>query len=223
MIFLPRISQYLRQNFQHNGFVVVPDVLNRELVGQWRQQAERLKTNALTIKRNNGEFELVYRVVPGEVIREQWPELFAFYGDPATLQWIKDVTGETAICTSLSLRSAVNLNIMESTDSVYRWHFDAVPYTLLLYLNDVIPEDGGAMQIIPECKPQLRPDLSHAHIVNVWPQAGTGILMDGTRCYHRVSRLLRPTTRLSIPLVYPNSEAAQRPEGLDEYLYKESA
>jgi hypothetical protein len=223
MISLPRISQLLQQNFQRNGFAVVPDALNQELTRRWRQWAERLKTNALTIKRAHGDFQLVYRVVPGEVIREQWPELFAFYEDPATLQWIRDMTRETAVCTSSSLRSAINLNIMESTDSVYRWHFDAVPYTLLLYLNDVVPEDGGAMQLVPQCKPQVQPDLSQARIVDLWPKAGTCILMDGTRCYHRVSRLLRPTTRLSIPLVYPNSKAAQRPMGLDDYLYKESA
>jgi hypothetical protein len=35
--------------------------------------------------------------------------------------------------------------------------------------------------------------------------------------------LLRPSMRLSIPLVYPNTKAVRRPPGLDTYLYKESA
>lgn len=223
MNYLPSVRDNLRRAFQKNGYAAIPNALPSELIARWRQKAEHLKANALTIHRSDGSFELVYRVVPGEVIQAQWPELFAFYHDPDVIAWIKDVTGEQSIYTSSSLRSAVNLNIMESADSVYRWHFDAVPYTMLLYLNDIVPSDGGAMQMVPGCKPHVQPDLDNAEVIELWPTAGTLVLMDGTRCYHRVSKLLRPSTRLSIPLVYPNKEPIQRPPGLDAYLYKESA
>lgn len=223
MNYLPSVPNILRREFQKNGYAAIANALPAEFIARWRQRAELLKSKALTIHRSDGSFELVYRVVPGEVIQAQWPELFAFYNDPEVIAWIKDVTGEETICTSSSLRSAVNLNIMESADSIYRWHFDAVPYTMLLYLNDIVPRDGGAMQMVPGCKPHVQPDLDNAEVVELWPTAGTLVLMDGTRCYHRVSKLLRPNTRLSIPLVYPNTEAAQRPSGLDAYLYKESA
>jgi hypothetical protein len=221
--YLPPVSSVLRQHFQQNGYAVVPHALPAGLIDRWWRQAEQLKEQARTIKRADGEFELVYRVVTGETIRSQWPELFAFYNDREMLDWIKDISGEKLICTSQYLCSAVNLNIMESAESVYRWHFDAVAYTALIYLNDILPEDGGAMQMVPGCEPHVRPDLNSAGIVELWPTAGTLILMDGTRCYHRVSRLLRPTTRLSIPLVYPNTASIQRPAGLDSYLYKDAA
>jgi hypothetical protein len=213
----------MRREFQQTGYAVMRGALPLNLTERWRQKAEQLKTNALTIERSDGEFKLVYRVVTGEVIQSQWPELFAFYSDPSIPGWTKDLTGENEIYTSSSLRSAVNLNIMENTDSVYRWHFDAIPYTLLLYLNDIVPEDGGAMQMVPGCEPHRVPDLERSHIVELWPTAGTLVLMDGTRCYHRVSQLLRSNTRFSIPLVYPNTERIQRPLGLDTYLYKKSA
>lgn len=223
MKYLPSIPNSLRRVFQENGYAAIPNALPLDLIVRWRQKAEHLKTNALAIHRSEGGFELVYSVITGEVIQNQWPELFAFYSDPSVLAWIRELTGERTICTSSSLRSAVNLNIMESTDSVYRWHFDAVPYTMLLYLNDIVADDGGAMQIVPGCKPHVQPDLHNAEVVELWPTAGMLVLMDGARCYHRVSKLLRPSTRLSIPLVYPNTEAVQRPPGLDTYLYKQSA
>jgi hypothetical protein len=223
MNFLPPVSKSLRRDFQQNGYAAISNALPLDVIERWRQEAEHLKANALTIHRSDGSFELVYRVVTGEVIRNQWPELFAFYSDPRVLQWIKDLTGEQTICTSSALRSAVNLNIMDNADSVYRWHFDAMPYTMLIYLNDVAVRDGGAMQMVPRCELHRVPDLAKSHIVELWPTAGTLVFMDGTRCYHRVSRLLRPTTRFSVPLVYPNTERIQRPSGLDGYLYKESA
>ena len=223
MNYLPSVPNSLRRVFKKNGYVTIPNALPHDLIVRWRQKAEQLKTNALTIRRSEGNFELVYRVVTGEIIQDEWPELFAFYNAPCVLGWIRELTGERVICTSSSLRSAVNLNIMESTDSIYRWHFDAVAYTMLLYLNDIVTSDGGAMQIVPACQPHVKPDLQKAEVVELWPTAGMLVLMDGTRCYHRVSRLLRPSMRLSIPLVYPNTKAVRRPPGLDTYLYKESA
>ena len=45
-------------------------------------------------------------------------------------------------------------------------------------------------------------------------------LMDGTRCYHSAAPVLRPISRLSIPMVFPVSREHERPEGLDDYLYQ---
>ena len=222
MNFLPPIFSGARRDFLQNGYVALPQALPAGLTEQWREKSGQLRDGSLMIKRSEGGFELVYRVVTGEVIQAQWPELFAFYKDSQVLEWISNISGENEICTSSSLRSAVNLNIMESTDSVYRWHFDAVPYTMLIYLNDIAATDGGAMEMVPDCRPHRAPDLTRSHIVQLWPRAGTVVLMDGTRCYHHVSQLLRPYTRLSIPLVYPNSKEVDRPAGLDAYLYRES-
>jgi len=213
--------QTLWQAFAHNRFLIVPDALPRSLVENWRQQALRTIQHARAIARHDGAHDLVYRVVTGEVIRDHWPELFAFYQDEQTVRWVREVTGDAGIGPSARILSAVNLNIMDSMEAVYRWHFDAVPYTLLIYLTDTAPEDGGALEMIQGCGPHEAPDLSVAQIVRHFPAAGTVVLMDGTRCYHRVGPMLRAALRLSIPLVYSAKNASQRPAGLDSYLYEQ--
>jgi hypothetical protein len=202
------ISSQLCQEFHRNRYVVVPKALPPKVVARWQRQAQVLSRYAETIQRNDGEFSLIYRVVSGETIRDQWPELFEFYQDQGIREWIRAITGESAIFTSAHLQSAINLNIMDRPENIYRWHFDAVPYTVLLYLTDVRPKDGGALELIP---------------VRVWPPAGSLLLMDGTRCYHHVAQLLRRTVRYSIPMVYPNAQQTQRPAGLDSYLYQPAA
>lgn len=210
----------LPDQFRAAGYVVVPQALPRDTVDRWRHDAVRMTQYARSIRRTDGEFQLTYRVVTGDSIRDLWPELFAFYTDQSVLDWVKHVTCATAIYASANLQSAVNLNIMDDTDSVYRWHFDAEPYTALLYLNDLSPEDGGALEIIPNCAPHQVPDPNTARPIQLVPAAGTLLLMDGTRCYHRATPMLRPALRFSVPMVYPDRVSAQRPAGLDSYLYE---
>jgi hypothetical protein len=210
----------LRHKFQRLHYVVVPRLLPPRVVRQWRQEAERMTCYAREIRRKNDGMTLVYRVVTGDIIQEKWPELFAFYNDSEMLDWVKAITGERSIFISPHLQSAVNLNLMDNVQSVYRWHFDAVAYTALLYLTNVEPKDGGALELVANCRPHKAPPETQTRRVQLWPAAGTLVLMDGTRCYHRVAQLLRPSIRLSIPLVYPNTRHPVRDKGLDSYLYE---
>lgn len=213
-------SEQLHCDFKRVNHIVVEQALPSKLVKRWRREAEHISEHARLIERKDAEFQLVYRVVTGDIIRERWPELFKVYSHRVLLDWIKDITGEP-VFTSPHIQSAVNLNIMDGSESVYRWHFDAVPYTALLYLTDVRPEDGGALELIPDCQPHTIPDSREAERNQLWPTAGTLVLMDGTRCYHRVAPIVRPSLRLSIPLVYPHAVATyERPAGLDSYLYE---
>jgi hypothetical protein len=211
----------LRREFQRVRYVVLPQALPPDLVKRCRKQAELIAQDSCLIERQEEGNRLQYRVVTGETIRDRWPELFALYNDPAMRRWIENVTSESPIFTSSQLQSAVNLNILDSTESVYRWHFDAVAYTALLYLTDVTPEDGGALELIPNCPPHIVPQSVDSRRIQLWPAAGTLLLMDGTCCYHHTAAMLRPSLRLSIPMVYPNTNTCQeRPAGLDRYLYE---
>src|SRR5512147_1705811 len=220
--FLPR-NRELRPSFERDCFVIVPQALPSSLLERWREQALQMVEHARTISRRDGDFNLVYRVVTGDVIRSRWSELFAFYQDERTLEWVRQVTGDAGVGASEKILSTVNLNVMDSDQAVYRWHFDAVAYTVLIYLTDTDPQDGGALEIVPGCRPHVIPDLQAVERICNFPKAGTVVLMDGTRCYHRVAPMLRATLRLSTPLVYPNAAAAQRPSGLDAYLYDQAS
>lgn len=212
----------LRSAFERDCFVIVPHALPAPLVERWRRRAMEMIAHARTITRREGALDLVYRVVTGDAIRNHWPELFAFYEDAETVAWVREVTGSPEVRPSDHLVSAVNLNIMDSTQAIYRWHFDAVPYTLLIYLTDTLAHEGGALEMVPGCASHEAPDLAVAAITRCYPAAGSVVLMNGTRCYHRVAPMQRATMRLSIPLVYPNAGASRRPVNLDAYLYKEA-
>ena len=210
-------------DFQRNCFVAVPGALPPELVSRWRHQALHMMRYARTVTRREEGFELAYRVITGDDIRAHWRELFDFYNRGELLEWIGTVTGDNQVRISQEIQSALNLNILDTTASLYRWHFDAVPYTAIFYLTDVRPRDGGALRLIANCEPHVPPDIAASKIVEIFPRAGTMLLMDGTRCYHNVAPMLRAAVRLSVPLVFPGKQASARPPGLDSYLYDRAA
>jgi hypothetical protein len=166
--------------------------------------------HARRIDQQSPEHTLRYRVVTGEIVRDQWPALFSLYGSSELRAWIAAVVGVPHLFTSSHLRSAININAMGEPGEIYRWHTDAVGFTLLLYLSQSAREDGGALELRTPGGAEVRATL---------PAPGTIVLMDGTRCMHRVSPILRRHERISIPMVFTPDHDHQRPPGLDEYLY----
>jgi hypothetical protein len=215
-----RFEAKFPQVFKRDQCVIVPDALAQGVVREWRDRALELASQfAVSINRQSDGHVLSYRVVTGEVIRDGWPELWDFYQAASTREWASRITGEQVI-TSDHIRSAININVLERPGNVYRWHVDAVPHTLLLFLTDHEAEDGGVLEIAPGAAPgqNMEEFLAHTPKLSLLPRAGTAVLMDGTRCYHRATPILRPCLRLSVPMVYP-VEGGERPAGLDEYLY----
>jgi hypothetical protein len=202
----------LTQPFAENAHVICRKVLSSALALRMRTRAlELVAQRAARIDQRSAEHVLRYRVVPGDVVRDEWPELFALYESPALRDWVARVTGASAIYNSRNLRSAVNINAMGERGEVYRWHTDAAGFTLLLYLSDSAEGDGGELE--------LRPPRA-AEIISFRPAAGAVVLMDGTRCEHRAAPVLRPHERISIPMVFTTRPDDTRPAGLDDYLYR---
>src|SRR3954462_578794 len=201
----------LAQPFAENAHVICRNVLSPALAQRMRTRAlELVAQRAAKIDQRSAEHVLRYRVVPGDIVRDEWPELFALYESPALRDWVARVTGASAIYNSRNLRSAVNINAMGEPGEVYRWHTDAAGYTLLLYLSDSAEGDGGELELRPP---------SAAEIVSFRPAAGAIVLMDGTRCEHRAAPIQRPHERISIPMVFTTVAGDSRPAGLDAYLY----
>lgn len=166
----------LTVSFQQLGFAIAQSVLPKTVCSGWRTTATRLaQDSALEINKQGklGGTGLCYAVVTGETVAKEWLEMFSIYRSPILHEWIRTITRSEDIFQSNHLRSAININIL-SRGEVYPWHFDAVPYTLILYLSDSAREDGGALQI--------RNTRSSGEIFTYLPHAGDLILMDGTRC-----------------------------------------
>jgi hypothetical protein len=201
----------LRQKFSREAFVICPGALTPEGAGELREKAlDLVRQHARRIDQRSEEHVLRYRVVTGEVVQAEWPQLFALYDSPGLRAWVAAVGGLAATYTSSHLQSAININALGEPSDIYRWHFDAAGLTLLLYLSDSSTEDGGELEM-----------RTNDYVQTMLPTAGTVVLMDGTRCMHRVSPILRHHKRISIPMVFTADANHERPASLDDYLYSQ--
>ena len=219
-------TQQAADFFQKHKYLICKSFLPPEISHRWRQKALALSAgcaSSVEKQARDGAGLLRYSVVTGQVIKARWPELFAAYSGSEWKGWIKAITGESEIFVSPHLESAININVLAKVGDVYRWHFDAVAYTLLLYLSDSNPEDGGALELFPTQRQESEKILIRGEKAVYVPRAGDAVLMDGTSCYHRVAPILRSHIRISVPMVLPRTSSHLRPSALDNYLYKEAA
>jgi hypothetical protein len=217
---LLKLHDWQRESFASDGYVVVGQALPEATITRWRERAHDLFAHAREIDKRSDGHVLAYRVLTGEVIRDEFTELYDFYVAPSTLRWVAAVTGAPEIHVSPNLRSAVNVNILRSGDT-YRWHFDANPYTALLYLSTTPPSAGGELELYPNLGPQNTSpqDLAARQKVVLPTRAGTLVLMDGSTTYHHVAPVTEECDRVSVPMVYPPFREELRPPELDDYLY----
>jgi len=207
-----RVSDELRQQFARDAYIICEGMLSLALADLLRERAlELVRRRALRIEQQSVEHVLRYRVVTGEVVREEWPELFAIYQSAEMRDWVAAIAGTPSVFISSHLRSAININALGEPGEIYRWHHDAAGLTALLYLSQSSEEDGGALEMRPP---------GEAGTVTMLPAPGTIVLMDGTRCLHRVAPILRPHERVSVPMVFTPDPGQERPAGLDDYLYR---
>ena len=201
----------LAPQFAADAYVICEDVVAPARAGELRGRALRIAASrASRIDRTSGEHLLRYRVVTGDAVAAEWPELFGVYQSSELSRWVTAVTGAQALRPSSHVRSAININVMGEPGETYRWHTDAAGFTLLLYLSDSREEDGGALEMrLPENDRETK-----------WmPLGGALVLMDGTRCLHRVAPIVRRHERISIPMVFVREDDDRRPQALDGYIY----
>jgi hypothetical protein len=202
-------AAYAREQFVRDGFVIASGCLagpeGAAVIDAALQIAD---SSAIVIDHRSGADGLAYGVVTGDHIETSAPLLFALYTSPELLRWIRLVTGNPAVSRSSHRLSAININRLTLPGQQYPLHRDAVPYTALLFLNDVAASVGGEFLI----------DSLRGERTTIQPSAGTFVLMDGASCPHGAAPLREAAVRLTMPMVFPAAHR-ERPAGLDEYLY----
>src|SRR5262245_16612036 len=168
---LPAPGSLLAQ-FARNTYVICRNVIHLGRIAGLREKAlEIARRHARRIEQQTDEHLLNYRVVPGDALATEWPELVSTYRSPELRHWVGAVTGAHAVFPSTHQRSAININVMGEPGEVYRWHKDASGFTLLLYLSNSLEADGGRLEL-------RAPGASSTMTMS--PVAGTVVLMDGT-------------------------------------------
>jgi hypothetical protein len=199
-----------RTRFLREGYLLVPESLHATVAGDVAIAARKLvDASAASIDRRSTGARLIYRVVTGERIQSDAPMLFDLYSSPTLLEWVRHVTGCRGVSRSPHLPSSVNLNCLTARGDEYPAHRDAIPYTVLLFLSDVARDAGG----------QLLIQSLQGEMAAIRPRLGQLVLIDGARCQHAVAPLRRDTWRVTMPMVFPMAHA-ERPAGLDDYLYR---
>jgi hypothetical protein len=204
------LTVVMKERFRKSGFVKVSGCLEAPAMACLLDEATNLvEQSAIPIRRESTAGCLDYSVVTGERIASAGPRIFGLYANPCLLEWIRYITECRELTRSEHQRSSVNINCMERKGQEYPWHFDAVPYTAVLFLTSASEEDGGQLRVR---------GLDNA-IYTISPAAGELVLMDGKACEHSVAPLLTSAVRLTVPMVFPVTQD-RRPDGLDEYLYR---
>lgn len=208
MLSLPAVET-VRETFRRTGVVVVDDALDPGVASSLAAEAMALaRRSSRHIRRSSDAGVLDYGVITGDVLRADAPQIQAVYDAPDLLGWIQGVTATPGVGRSPHVRSAVNVNILAAAGQQYRWHTDAVPFTVLLFLTTLAPGSGGELLV----------RTLHDGERSIAPAAGLLVLLDGHRCPHAVAPLCRDVPRVSVPMVFP-AEPIERPAGLDDYLY----
>ena len=202
----------VRRRFEQQGALLVSDFLSPAESEVLAARAASVAAQwALHIRRSSEGSTLDYRVVTGDVIQKDAAPIYEMYEATQLLEWIRRVTASPTVGLSPHVRSAVNINVLDTVGQQYRWHTDAVPFTTLLFLTTLPSSAGGELLI------RTRQD----QVMTVAPAAGQLVLMDGQQCAHAVAPLRDNTLRITVPMVFP-AYHIKRPPGLDDYLYRES-
>jgi hypothetical protein len=179
---------------------------------------------------------LRYSVIDGEQIRQHLPVLQDVYTNEFQ-KVVSRLAGEK-MDPLANIKSGVNVNILPSGRSEYRWHYDRNYVTVILYLNEV---RGGDTEMYPKYRILLKNPSSRMQKmldamlgfsllraivrkkVTVSPKAGKLVVMQGNRTWHSVSPVTGIQDRINIIMAYdrPGAKFAAE-EGLDSYLYTQA-
>jgi len=163
-----------------------------------------------------------YRVVNGDQLRSQVPEIGA-YGEQRVRPIVEHFAGETLRPMEFSKRS-MRIQLYEKKQHGFRWHFDGHSYVVLLCLKNT--NRGQVHVISPRLSQFLRflfyPLYTVPQVFSLMPykeitvETGDLLLMRGSRVLHRGVTLEEEGQRFLI--VYAYDELDKKPNPLRDKI-----
>jgi hypothetical protein len=150
--------------------------------------------------------DIPYRLMDGSAIREHLPWLDDLYR--THLVALATAAAGTPVVPSNSIKSGINLNVLDGPGGRYELHTDSNPLTGLLFVTSHQPDDGGQLMFTKDGQERT-----------LTPRAGTFTTFDARTVPHKVTPLAIQTTRISAPMNFYLGEMSERPSDLDDYLY----
>ena len=185
------------------------------------------------VYRAAGDRPLHYRVIDGECISADLPDLISLYARINII--VNEAMGEELVPLE-DLRVGLNVNVTPA-GGTYRWHYDRNAVTAILYLNAV---PGGETEIYPNYRLFMEGARYSAlqriadrvlemrivrgmfgRLVQVAPETGLLVAMRGNRCLHSVRPVEGDADRINVIMAYdlPGAQFEVAPQ-LDRYLYE---
>ncbi len=222
--------------FESMGYQVIEDFLSLaecqdllDLIAGYREQYDLTE-----IYRPMKPRSLRYCVIDGEQIKQHLSKIWTLY-QGAVNERVNKLTS-TEVVPLTNTRVGVNVNIMPPGRSEYRWHYDRVSVTGILYLTAV---EGGETVLYPNYRillenrdrmrvqrmldrllqvRMIRDTLREKTVVT--PHPGRLAIQRGNRSWHSVRPVRGNHERIAIILAY-DVPGAQFPmeKSLDSYLY----
>jgi 2OG-Fe(II) oxygenase superfamily len=185
-----------------------------------------------SVYRKKIDRSLDYKVIDGEIIAQDFPEIEQIYQKIDNL--INQKSSQDLVRLA-NIKAACNINITQPGGE-YCWHYDRNLITGILYLNNV---DGGETDCYPNYRMYIQKfrysylqrsldslfklkivRLLFGKKVSIKPTPGKLVLMYGIKCLHSVHSVLGDSDRIVLIFSFDLANAQfSNEQHLDAYIY----
>ncbi len=163
---------------------------------------------------------LDYYVMDGTKIREHLPWLSELQESSEIRELIKTQTGRTVLPRDNPTHDT-NINVVTGAGKRYEWHTDTYHWTLLVFITSHDePTAGGALCMnTREAVATQTLEQAYASSTKVAPEAGYGVLFNGSEIPHAVQPLKTNVVRITVPMAYMEVDAPRLAHPDADYLF----
>lgn len=204
----------LGEQLQQTGVVKLEDFLPSTAHNVLAEEVDQLllaqgkRVDALIP--STGNTPRKYVSVHRDRVFEHAPAIAGLYGDAALLRFLAALTQSEVIACPYEPEQIV-VNRMSEVGDTHGWHWDDYSYSLV-YVLEAPDRDSGARVEYVDGTSWSKESAQVQHVLDTKPvlsldlEPGSAYVLLGKRVMHRVSPLLRPTSRKIICFSYATEE-----------------